>query len=133
MKIKGQMMGNGGVIYEGRIYPAPNDPINQTESFNPDKWLAFWKSKAEEIKKAKLSYDQIYKIHRELSHEIFQYGYHKNMITKHQETNQTIAELTIAFELSYSNYRDSKGKFLSFFMGFFARQIKDLPRIKNKS
>ena len=52
------------------------------------------------------------------------------MVTKHQELNQLVVELTISFELSYSNYRDSKGKFLSFLMGFFAKQIKDLPRIK---
>ena len=130
-KIEDQILATGEILYEGRIYPNPHDNNNRNINFNPTKWFAFWRLKAEEIKKSKLSYDQIQNIHREFTHEMISYAYNKNMVTKHQELNQLVAELTVAFELAYSNYRDSKGKFLSFLIGFFAKQIKDLPMIKN--
>lgn len=131
--MKDMVLDTGEIIYEGRLYPGPRNLVHQNLNFDADKWFVFWKSKADEIKKSKLSFSQIRGIHREYVHHVFTYAYNKAMLNKHQDLNQLSAELEIAFEIAYSNYRDSHGKLWGFIAGFFARQLGDMPRVKDKS
>ncbi len=120
-------LGDGSVIFRGRYYPFLS-LRNQEVDFDVEKWLKFWKEKAEEIKKLHLEYFQIKRFHEEFLHHILTYGGTKQMLKRLQEFTQLGTELNIAYQIAYSNYRDSKRGLRGLLIGLFGEKaLKNLP------
>ncbi|MEK6858508.1 MAG: hypothetical protein AABX53_01190 [Nanoarchaeota archaeon] len=127
-------LGDGRVLYQGRIYEAAR-AIHQKVAFDPKRWFAHWEQRIAEIKKLKLEYYQIRNIHEDIVHDFLMYGYTKQMVDKHQDINELMVKLKLAFYEAYNNYRDSRRGFWSFFAGLFAGKLIDklnLPSLDNK-
>lgn len=72
----------GEIIWRGIKYPGFS-AVYQKVSFDPNKWIEFWKRMIKEIKDSKLNYIEIERIRERFLHEGLMYGCTKQMIKKH--------------------------------------------------
>lgn len=125
-----EYLDDGSIMYEGRIYLGPrsyNDKVN----FDPKKWFKHWEERINDIKSMKLEIHQIRDIHSSFIHDLLMYGYLKSMTLQHQEMNELVIKLKIAFYEAYNNYRDSRKGLWSFFAGLFANKILENIKFPN--
>tara|TARA_Y100000310_G_C20254333_1_gene610581 strand:+ start:197 stop:598 length:402 start_codon:yes stop_codon:yes gene_type:complete len=119
---------DGTLTYKGVNYPgvsALQDHVN----FDPGKWFIFWKQKAVEIKKQRFELHQLKNIHKSFVHELLTYTGTRQMVELHQELNQLSSELQIAFQMAYSNHRDSRKGVWGFVSGLFAKKFIDKLKV----
>ena len=126
MNKKLKRLETGEILWDGIIYPGETAMYDKV-TFDASKWFKFWREKASEIKKSKLNYKELNKIHDSYMGEVLTYGATKQIILRHQEFHELSSELQIAFQIASSNYREPRGIFWGFLTGLFARKISELP------
>lgn len=134
MKRNFKYLPSGEIVYNGITYPGQS-LLSKKVTFIPKKWFAHWRKRISEIKKLKLDYYQIKEIYEDFVHDMLLYSGSKQMLRKHQETNQLSTELKIAFQQAYSNYRDSKRGLWAFISGLFVNRLIDkieIPKLPLK-
>jgi len=113
---------NGDIKFNGVIYPRMEVKFSDIK-FNFDKWLKHWEKIIKEIKEMKLNYEQIIIIQNDFTHDMLMYMRDDNFKKRLQEFGQLSTELKIAYQKSYSNYRDSKNGFWAFISGLFVNKL----------
>jgi len=122
--MKAKYLPNGKIIYDGITYPGIT-ARDSNVTFNPKSWFSHWERRITEIKSMKLDYSQIANIHHDFVHDILLYTGTKQMLNQHQKVNQLSTKLKIAFDCSYSNYRESRKGFWAFVSGLLVNKLID--------
>lgn len=123
-------LSDGQIEFKGVIYPWKTIP--KSIKFNSTEWFKHWESMIKEIKESNFDINQIDDISDEFKTDLMSYGFAKQLIKEHQKITELGAELRLAINQAYSNFRDSRKGFWGFIAGLFANKtLESLDVIGN--